>query len=278
MLSTVVVTTILLLCEGVFAQVADSRTASTRTQLGSETAKGGFRNEDDIRDRFNNWRADPHAREWLKAMNYSLPDVLSVSAKKPRGGKTDVEVAIETKSGKHVEGISIKLVSSERGYNQVDKRWLATYAEVWKMPPTVITALKLFVGETPPHKESRDPRRMYLNEIDDSKRQAVLDFFGARKSDIVKDILAGDGEHAADWMMVTWKTGGTHRWVIRSYTAAIRFYGDGPVELTRYGNLKIGRITMQRKGGDNGRDTARMLQFKINPVLLFDAERNTKQK
>jgi hypothetical protein len=27
---------------------------------------------------------------------------------------------------------------------------------------------------------------------------------------------------------------------------------------------------MQRKGGDNGRDTAKMLQFKINPVELFD--------
>ena len=29
---------------------------------------------------------------------------------------------------------------------------------------------------------------------------------------------------------------------------------------------------MQRKGGDNGRDTAKMLQFKINPAELFDLE------
>jgi hypothetical protein len=29
---------------------------------------------------------------------------------------------------------------------------------------------------------------------------------------------------------------------------------------------------MQRKGGDAGRDTARMLQFKINPALLFEAK------
>ena len=33
--------------------------------------------------------------------------------------------------------------------------------------------------------------------------------------------------------------------------------------------LEIGRITMQRKGGDAGRATAKMLQFKINPVQLF---------
>ena len=61
-----------------------------------------------------------------------------------------------------------------------------------------------------------------------------------------------------------------HVGVERSSAETIKFYSDGPVELTRSGNLKIGRITMQRKGGDNGRDTAKMLQFKINPVQVFD--------
>ncbi|NCU42581.1 MAG: hypothetical protein EOM19_07790, partial [Candidatus Moranbacteria bacterium] len=28
-----------------------------------------------------------------------------------------------------------------------------------------------------------------------------------------------------------------------------------------------------RKGGDGGRDTAKMLQFKINPVMLFEERR-----
>lgn len=27
---------------------------------------------------------------------------------------------------------------------------------------------------------------------------------------------------------------------------------------------------MQRKGGDNGRDTANMLQFKLDPISLFN--------
>ncbi|WP_078214738.1 hypothetical protein [Bacillus mycoides] len=39
--------------------------------------------------------------------------------------------------------------------------------------------------------------------------------------------------------------------------------------MTRSGSLRIGRITIQRKGGDAGRETARMLQFKINPALLL---------
>lgn len=50
---------------------------------------------------------------------------------------------------------------------------------------------------------------------------------------------------------------------------AIKYFGDGKVELTSLGNLKIGLITMQQRGGDGGRDTAKMLQFKINPVLIF---------
>lgn len=29
---------------------------------------------------------------------------------------------------------------------------------------------------------------------------------------------------------------------------------------------------MQRKGGDGGRNTANMLQFKLNPAELFDSE------
>lgn len=33
--------------------------------------------------------------------------------------------------------------------------------------------------------------------------------------------------------------------------------------------IKIGHITMQRKGDDGGRDTAIMLQFKFNPAVLF---------
>jgi len=47
-------------------------------------------------------------------------------------------------------------------------------------------------------------------------------------------------------------------------------FGNGEVVITKLGNIKIGRITMQRKGGDGGRETAKMLQFKINPAELFD--------
>jgi hypothetical protein len=59
---------------------------------------------------------------------------------------------------------------------------------------------------------------------------------------------------------------------LRTDAYAIKFFSEGNVELTRNGNLKIGRITVQRKGGDGGRESAKMLQFKINPALLFEGK------
>ncbi|HQZ65596.1 MAG TPA: hypothetical protein PLY87_10995, partial [Planctomycetaceae bacterium] len=174
------------------------------------------------------------------------------------------------KSGERVERISIKLVSNPNGFNQIDKRWLATYAEKWNMRPDVQESLKLFVGETPPHESSRNDERMFLDELDQSDQKAVVDFFTVHRDEIVSDLFAGDGEHAADWMMVTFKATDMSKWGIWPMSEAVGYYGDGDIVVTRAGSLKIGRITMQRKGGDNGRPTAKMLQFKINPAELFE--------
>lgn len=263
-----ILVTVLALTTPFFGQKSEA----AKVALGSNTAKNGFKNEDEIRDKFNNWRVDVDARVWLAAMNYKVAEIESVAATKPHGEKADVEVKIKTKSGEKVEGISIKLVSSPNGFNQIDKRWLATYAKMWKMPADVAAAFKLFVGEVPPNKPSRDAKRMYLNELDPQTQKAVVDFFTANKDEIVSDLFAGDGQHAAGWMMVALKSTDKPRWVIRSSADTIKFFSEGKVEITRTGNLKIGRVTMQRKGGDGGRETAKQLQFKINPVQLFDAK------
>ncbi|MBX3281974.1 MAG: type II restriction endonuclease [Acidobacteria bacterium] len=257
---------LLVLCGVAFGQT------TAAAKVGSETAKGGFRNEDVIRDKFNAYKTDEDAKAWLREMNYDPAKIVSLTAAKPHGEKADVEVTIQTSAGTKREGISIKLVSSDQGFNQIDKCWLAHYAKMWAMPADVVTALKLFVGETPPTKSGRSMDRMFLNEIDPKLKDAVVKFFSENKAAIVSDLFAGDGEHSAGWVMVAFKPGERTEWIIRSSKRTIEFYGEGDVMLTRGGNLKIGRITMQRKGGDAGRDTAKMLQFKINPVELFNAK------
>ena len=245
--------------------------AQTAAQ-GSETAKAGFRAETEIAAKFDNWRADADAGNWLASMGYSPEEIESVKATKPHGEKADVQVRVRTKSGERIEGISIKLVSSTNGFNQVDKRWLSQYAKLWKMPDEVVDGLKLYVGEVRPNKPSRNADRMYLNELDTASRDAVVEFFTRNKDAIVSDILEGDGMFAAKWLLVAYRPASKTRWVLRSSVDAFKFFGEGKVEITRAGNLKIGRITMQRKGGDGGRETAKMLQFKIDPALLFEAK------
>ncbi|PIN87496.1 hypothetical protein COV12_03525 [Candidatus Woesearchaeota archaeon CG10_big_fil_rev_8_21_14_0_10_32_24] len=66
--------------------------------LGSETAKGGFRNEDEVIDKFNNWKNDNVAQDWLVAMNYVIKDIEFVKAVKIGGNfKTDVQVQVTIK-------------------------------------------------------------------------------------------------------------------------------------------------------------------------------------
>jgi hypothetical protein len=279
-------------------KASGQKSREEEVRLGSQTAKGGLQNEDEIRDKFNDWQKDSDARQWLEAMNYRLDEIEQVEAAKPHGEKADVEVRVKTKSGEQVHGISIKLVSNPQGFNQIDKRWLKTYAQMWKMPDDVHSALKLFVGEIAPNTPGRDSRRMFLNELPESQQQAVVRFFSSHRERIVSDLFAGDGEHAAGWIMVTLKAAdnattaktnqttdkkkdektsvtsaqnkGKPQWMLCTTVDAAAFFGDGEVHITPAGSLKIGRITMQRKGGDNGRESANMLQFKINPTELFE--------
>ncbi len=90
---------------GVFAQSGKTTSEDRASEIarGSSTAKGGFENEDEIRDRFNNWKTDEDAQAWLKAMNYAMADVIAVKAAKPHGEKADVEVRVTTKNGEKTE-------------------------------------------------------------------------------------------------------------------------------------------------------------------------------
>ena len=260
------------ICAAAFGQPVGAQTARTAKEIGSQTAKAGFKNEAEIAAKFENFQNDADAYKWLKAIGYEPEKITSVTSENPRGDKSDVVLKVKTEAGENRHGISIKLVSSERGFNQIDKRWLADYVKMWKMPDDVAEAMKYYVGETPPYKTSRDKRRMFLNEFEPEVRESIVSFFETNKKKIVTSLLKGSGRGSADLFMVAQRSGKGERWVIKSIDETIAYFAEGDVEMTRAGNLKIGRISMQRKGGDGGRPTANMLQFKLNPAELFDAK------
>ncbi|OGZ64610.1 MAG: type II restriction endonuclease [Candidatus Staskawiczbacteria bacterium RIFCSPLOWO2_01_FULL_40_39] len=242
---------------------------------GSKTAKGGFKNEKDVIKKFNNWEKDAIAQKWLEMMNYDLKDIEYVKATKIRGHyKADIQVRIQIviklKSQSDIQNLQVKLVSNPQGFNQIDKRWVDKYAEMWSIPVDIVKLLKLFTGEAKPiSSKIKDSRRMLLTELKIVDQQKVIDFFDHNKILVISDLLKGRGEFSADWVLVILKLKKESRWVLRSINEAMNVFGGGDVRITSQGGLKIGKIGMQRKGGDNGRDSAKMLQFKINPIELF---------
>jgi hypothetical protein len=243
-------------------------------KLGSRTAKKGFRTEKDIVKKFNNWQNDEDAQQWLTIMGYDLKKIEKVKAIIITGShKTDVQVQITIylKEAIAQENLSIKLVSNPQGFNQVDKRWVGKYAEMWNIPKDITEALKLFTGQIKPQEKNlRDPRRMFLDEMDTPTQRLIINFFSKNKILIISDILKGSDEFPVNWMMVVLKKKNENpQWALKHINQVLNIFGSGEVKITDKGSLKIGKITMQRKGGDAGRETSKMLQFKINPIESF---------
>ena len=242
-------------------------------QKGSQTAKDGFKNEDDIIKKFNHWRIDSDAQQWLILMQYELKEIESVQAVKISGYKTDVQVqvTIQLKQAIDVQNLQVKLVSNPKGFNQIDKRRVDKYVEMWNIPKNICSILKRYTGEEKPTVVPlKDHRRMFANEFSKFEQKEIMSWLKNNQSLIVSDILKGRGKFAAEWMLVAQKIDKNARWILKSMNHCMNYFGNGEIEMTKQGNFKIGRITMQRKGGDAGRKTAQMLQFKINPAELFD--------
>ena len=206
-----------------------------RKQLGSETAKSGFANERDVRDKFNQWQNDKDAQNWLQIMGYKLEKLHSVTAiqipakiKKSTaedyGVTADVQIKlfIQIAGILKIENISLKKAKSEADFNQIDKRSVTNYQTIWKFDDEIAFWLKLFSGEilvNPnlqlPSGEKinqkypnfinpllRDSRRIFINEMPSEIQQKILSFFEYNKIIVIADILKGRGGLSADWILV----------------------------------------------------------------------------
>ncbi|TAL67271.1 MAG: type II restriction endonuclease [Bacteroidetes bacterium] len=240
---------------------------------GSKIAKAGFENEYDIINRFNNWRKDKEAQSWLEIMNYKLSEIEYVEAIKVSGFKTDVQVQVTIKLKKaiDVENLQVKLESNKTGFNQIDKRWVDKYAEMWNIPDNIVYTIKRYTGEIKPTiKKTRYPKRMLANEFTLQEQIEVIDWLKKNQALIISDVIKGRGKFAAECMLVAQKIILNSRWILKPINYCINFYGNGEVRITSGGNFRISKIGMQRKGGDSGRESAKLLQFKIDPSKLFE--------
>ena len=273
-----------------------------KTELGSKTAKGGFANEKAICKKFNAWKKDEEAQEWLKIMGYNIKKLDSVKAiqvptriKKidlrkyevdekdyeqfVRFKKADAQIRIIIKIENilKIENLSLKKANSDADYNQIDKRIVDNYQKMWNFDDEIAFWLKVFTGELSPKKYSRrtgikkfrDKRRLFLNEMPEMIQDKIIRFFERNRIIITSDIIKGRGGLSANWMLVTRlnKENKTTTWTLKDINVVMNFFGSGEVCISPRGSLYIGKITMQRKGGT---PDPTKIQFKIKPCQLFN--------
>ena len=238
--------------------------------MTSEGAKGGFQNERDVIDSFNSGTSE--SLIWLKAMGVNAGEISGIRATKaPPKIKPDVFVDLFEPSGKlsRTLRISVKLSSNARGFNQIDRgKVIQRYKSLWMHLSTdATTGLRLFTGDLPPLKPSRNSKRMFLDELDEAILSEIISFFKTNKIQVITDILAGRYPEKADWLLTVDKSTQTSK--IFDMDEAIKFYATGVVGISKQGSLNLGRVTVQRKGGDGGKPSANDLQFKFDPNAIL---------
>ena len=171
--------------------------------LGSKTAKAGFKNEDFVKNEFNNWKQSDLAKQWLIEMGYNITKIESIVATKLSGHKTDVQikVLIITSQASDFQNLQIKLISNEDGFNQIDKRWIKKYEEMWSIPNSIVNILKEFTGEnTHSRINTKNKNRIFLSELNYTEKKELINFFIENKLLIIADILKGRGKFSAEWL------------------------------------------------------------------------------
>jgi hypothetical protein len=277
-----------------------------KKELGSKTAKGGFANEQAVCRKFNSWKKDKEAQEWLQVMGYNLDKIKSVQAiqipirikksditkfgveedeyeKFIKYKKADAQLKICIRIGDilKIENLSLKKANRDADYNQIDKRTIDSYREMWGFDEEISYWLKLFTGELNPKEEMKkgnlkeqknkrfkDTRRLFLDEIPSKMQNKIINFFKKNRIRVVSDIIKGRGGLSADWMLVAKydKISNATTWVLKDINFVMNFFGNGKICISPKGSLYIGRITMQRKGGT---PDPTKIQFKIKPCELF---------
>lgn len=240
---------------------------------GSQIAKSGFSNEKEIAYKFNHWEDDNEAKQWLEIMQYRLEEIQWIKATVISGHKADIniQIQIKLKQALDTQNIQVKLVSNKKGFNQIDKRWVDSYVKLWNIPNDIAEILKYFTGEKPPYiPNPKDKRRMFATEFTNKEQEKLLKWLNQNKIMILTDIIKGRGEFSAEWILVAQKLANNARWVLKNISEVLNHYGNGEISISPRGSIHFAKILIQRKGGDGGAESAKMLQFKLDPTELFE--------
>jgi len=253
--------------------------------LASKAAKRGLKAESRLINAING--KDELGRKIIRALEDILGIKLTLCSamKGPPRAKADI---IVTCGDKNIL-ISVKEFDVKFDYNHVERNYIDFYAEKWSVPKDVYIILKRFVGEvnkqghpvsietlekeaerlgTSPGKLSKK-RRIFLNQIKPQTKDLIINFFRSKKVEILRDVFINDED--IEVFIVIKRDGDEVHYYVLPTKDVLNVYSTGDVAITPRGSLRIGKVVLQRKGGNhrtNGGWTdvvASQLQFKIKP-------------
>lgn len=190
-------------------------------------------------------------------------------------GKTDITVSLLTKNKNFDLNISLKKYKAN--FNQIERRSVSSFSELYNAPKDVIRLLDLFVGNLDPinynGKKTKSNKRMFLNEFSIEDQNKIISFFQRIIRPLIKNLLVGfDTKNKPSILALSPSETNFSDCRLMTMDEAInKLIGDGKVSITPRGSLKIGNITLQRKGGDNGAESANDLQWKFKPKDLANS-------
>jgi hypothetical protein len=240
----------------------------------SEAAARGLKAETTLIDRINQRDS---VCEWIVEETCDTRGYGDFKARKPNN-REKPDVVIYNGSNPHAKspGISLKTYKPKVGFGHANRGTVDTYARDLKMPANVADTLRAFATVTD------DQDRTLLNQAPAEEQLAVVGFFTQFQRQIVAHVLSGksDAVLKADWMMFheaeegNWEenVGNKKCWHLYPMAKVIDCCCSLKPKISKKGSLDVGLgLTLQRKGGDNGRSTANDLQFKISPKKIMKA-------
>lgn len=270
-----------------------------KVKLGSETAKSGFRNEVLIVEMFNNYLSDKTAQSWLEYMGYDISMINNLKTYVIPAGtknvenlvssselekflefhkysKADLQVQIELEVNGIIyrENVSAKSCKENASFNQIDKRSVSRYQEMWNFNDNIKQILECFTGESNPLDfgysvdetiVSKERHRITSKTMKKDHLDSVLTFLNENKYLILTDIVIGRGPLKADYMIIT--VDGIKFNIVKT-SDVVNHYSRYDFEVGKQTTFKLGNcFSIQRKGGTPDPTS---LQFKFNPTDVVD--------
>jgi hypothetical protein len=199
----------------------------------------------------------------------------STGAKLEAGLEKPDVVLYEIKSRKVYGLISLKCcVDFRTGFNQIKRASLKNFSKEFDVPDNIQAILRSYTY-------GRKKLLLKSGNYSQEELDGLTAFLNSHRKALLLSAFTGQAKKSkANWLLLhQWTPPNWERNVAKrqrsqliSMREILKLFDDLNVGYSRYGTITFGAgITLQRKGGDKGKDTANDLQFKMRTFPLLKA-------